>query len=297
MAIYTNIEAAFRKASKLMPQRLDLRFDIASCVMAQAIQTNGQQLFLLVSNTLQVYREIQTLDPNGFDAPLLSAAYSRAIGDTNRCAAIIDHLQSVYPDQTREYLSRFARLDRILQLTPREKPPIDLPRDKRHGIVVLGAGLETNGAAKAKLVGRLQQCLKLARRYRHAPVILTGGNQKGGLTEAYVMSLWLTQHGISQKRIFLEDRARDTMENALFCAPILQRLRVTHVTLVTSASHSRRGLADLEEACLQRGLKLEYETLASRKGDKGLNEDQERLGIYRDVLRISGLWAFPGLRR
>src|SRR3954469_21299244 len=39
---YTNIEASFREASRLMPNRLDLRFGIASALVGQALQTNTQ---------------------------------------------------------------------------------------------------------------------------------------------------------------------------------------------------------------------------------------------------------------
>jgi uncharacterized SAM-binding protein YcdF (DUF218 family) len=151
---------------------------------------------------------------------------------------------------------------------------------------------------KVKLASRLKQGLKLARMYRSAPIILTGGNQKGGVTEAYVMSQWFMRRGISRKRLYLEDQAKDTVENALNSSAILQRLGVTHVTVVTSSSHIRRGLADLEEACLQHGLKLEYDNLAAKaKGEPDLDQEQERVGVYRDVMRISGLWSFPGMRR
>ena len=294
----TNIEAAFRKASKLMPYRLDLRFGIASALMMQAIQTNGPQLKLKVRDALREYREIESLDTNGFAAPMLYVAYTRAIGDTNASDAALKELLALHPRGTSEYLQRLDSVDRILQITPQERPQNLMPKDNHHAIIVLGAGLETNGLAKAKLIGRLEQCLRVARMYRRAPIILTGGNQKAGVTEAYVMSLWCRQKGISRKRLILEDRARDTVENALFSSAILQRLGVTHVTLVTSSSHVRRGLADLEQACLQRGLHLEYATLAARKGEtKNLDEEQERVGIYRDVMRLSGLWSFPGLQR
>src|SRR5262249_6046393 len=140
--------------------------------------------------------------------------------------------------------------------------------------------------------------LRLARIYPNAPIILTGGNQKSGVTEAYVMSVWCMKRGISRKRLFLEDQSKDTVGNALYSAAILQSLGVTHVTLVTSSSHIRRGLADLEVACLQRGLKLQYDNLVARaKGDAELDRQQERLGIYRDLMRASGLWAFPGIQR
>jgi uncharacterized SAM-binding protein YcdF (DUF218 family) len=140
--------------------------------------------------------------------------------------------------------------------------------------------------------------LKLARLNRAAPIILTGGNQKAGITEAYAMSRWLEKRGVRRKRLYLEDKARDTVENALFCSEILQRLGVTHVTLVTSSNHIRRGFADLQEACFQRGLNLQFDSLAANtKGDVDLDKKQERLGVYRDVMRTSGLWAYPELQR
>src|SRR5689334_11840099 len=37
----TNVESAFREASRLMPARLDLRYDLASSLVSQAVQTNG----------------------------------------------------------------------------------------------------------------------------------------------------------------------------------------------------------------------------------------------------------------
>jgi hypothetical protein len=54
----------------------------------------------------------------------------------------------------------------------------------------------------------------------------------------------------------------------------------------------------LGEACRQRGLELLYDGLASTaKGDIDLDPVQERLGVYRDVIRVSGIWAYPGLQR
>lgn len=295
---YTNVETAFREASKLMPYRLDLRFGLASSLLLQALQTNGLQLEMKVKDALRVYQEIRALDTNGFEAPILYAAYTRAIGETNTSQEAITGLIAVHPQRTSEYLEKFNLADRVFQTTPNEKPRRAMPKDKHHAIVILGAGLETNGTMKAKLASRLQQGLKLARIYPKAPIILTGGNQKSGVTEAYVISVWFRQRGIARKRLILEDKAKDTVENAMFSSAILQKLGATHVTLVTSFSHIRRGLADLQQACLQRGLNLQYDNLAARaKGDRELDKEQERVGIYRDLMRISGLWAFPGMQR
>lgn len=294
----THVEAAFRQAVKLMPERLDLRFGLASSLLGEAVQTNGPALQIKVKEALEIYREIEELDTNNFEAPLCYAAYARAMGDTNGYQAHLNRLVALNPGRTGDYVQKFEQIEQTLRTMPKEKPARTMRKDESHAIVVLGAGLETNGLAKAKLVARLEQCRKLARIYARAPIILTGGNQKNGVTEAFVMDLWCLQRGIHRKRLYLEDRAKDTVENALFTSTILKRLRVTHVTLVTSANHIRRGLADLQEACLQQGLKLQYDVLTSRaKGEADLDAQQERIGVYRDVLRTSGLWAYPGLLR
>jgi hypothetical protein len=290
-----SVEASFREASSLMPTRLDLRFGIASALILQAIQTNSQ-FDLNVSNALAVYQEIRALDTNGFEAPLFYAAYTRAIEDDHASGEAIRRLLAVHPQRTSAYLDRFQRLEEILTMCPNEEPSRDMPMNCGHAIVVLGAALETNGVVKAKLVGRMQQALKVARLYPEAPLILTGGNQKGGITEAYAMSLWLKHEGVSGTRLHLEDKAKDTLGNAVYTAAVLERLGVTHVTLVTSANHIRRGLADLEEACLQRKLQLTFATVTA-SGEPELDRCRERLAIYRDALRSSGLWAFPGIQR
>jgi uncharacterized SAM-binding protein YcdF (DUF218 family) len=278
-----------------MPTRLDLRFGIAAALILQAIQTNSQ-FGPNISNALAVYQEIRALDTNGFEAPILYAAYTRAIGDDDASDQAVRRLPAVHAQRTHEYVELFRRVEAILRMIPDEVPQKGLPTDRCHAIVVLGAALETNGSVKAKLVGRLQQGLRLAREYPEAPLILTGGNQKSGITEAYVMSLWLKNEGVSSDRLYLEDKAKDTLGNAFYSSAILEKLGVTHVSLVTSANHIRRGLADLEEACLQRGLKLNYATLAA-PGEPELDRLRERLAIYRDAMRASGLWAFPGIQR
>jgi hypothetical protein len=291
----TNIETNFRQASALMPSRLDLRFGIASALLLQSLQTNSE-FDLKIKNAMAVYRDIRALDTNGFQANMLLATYTRAIGDGNAADAVFKILQGVHPQRTAEYLERLRRADEILQTKLNTEPVGMMPTNRDHAILVLGAALETNGTIKVKLLARLQQALKVARLNPEAPIVVTGGNQRCGITEAYAMSNWLQGQGICSNRLYIEDQARDTVGNALFSCGILQKLGVTHVTLVTSANHIRRGLADLQEACLQRGLRLIYGNLAA-DGEPELDPVIERVAVYRDVMRVSGLWAFPGIQR
>jgi uncharacterized SAM-binding protein YcdF (DUF218 family) len=293
---YTNIEASFREASKLMPNRLDLRFGIGSALIGQAIQTNTQ-FEVKMKEALKVYQEIHAMDTNGFQGALLYAAYSRAIGETNAYLSTTSLLRAVHPQRTLAYVEKFRRIEEILETTPNEKIEKVTPTAGRdHAIVVLGAALDTNGLTKAKLVARLQQGLLLAKLYPEAPIVVTGGNAKAGVTEAYRMGLWFLNEGISTNRLYIEDQARDTVGNAIRSCAILQKLGVTHVTLVTSASHLHRALADFEEAALDRGLKAKFFHLVA-KDRPDLDQNRERVAIYRDVLRASGIWAYPGIQR
>lgn len=291
-----SIESNFREASLLMPNRFDLRFGIASALLLQALHTNSQ-FDVMLKETLRVYEDIHALDKKGFTAPLLYAAYNRAAGDRLGSDRTLERLTAIHPRRTFEFIDRFNRVDDILRLTPSSKPDRTMPTGTNHAIVVLGAALETNGVMKPKLLGRLQGGLALAGIYPEAPIVITGGNQRLGVTEAHVMGQWLLKEGVAGDRVYLEDKARDTLGNAVYSAAILEKLRVTHVTVVTSVSHIRRGLATLQEACLQRGLKLQFAHLAAAEEPVPADPLREKVAIYRDVLRASGIWAFPGIQR
>ena len=295
LVTYENIEAAFREASLLMPNRLDLRFGIASALVGQALQTNSQ-FDLKMRSALQVYQEIHALDTNGAQAALLYAAYTRAIGETNASESTISKLMAINPERTRSYIQKCRRIEEILQIVPNDNAQKVMPMSRNDAIVVLGAALETNGTMKAKLVDRLRQGLLLARQHPEAAIIVTGGNPKGGVTEAYAMASWFRNEGISTNRLYLEDRATDTVGNAIRSCTILQKLAVTHATLVTSASHVKRALVDFEETSLERGLRIHFSHLVSRD-ELEEDEGRERVAIYRDMLRASGIWAFPGIQR
>ena len=295
LALYTIIETNFRQASMLMPDRLDLRFGIASALIGQALQTNAP-FDVKMKSALKVYEDIHALDTNGFQAAVLHAAYARAAGETNLSESMLASLMNVHPQRARAYREKFGRIDAIQRIVPNIELQRLAPPSGTSAIVILGAGLETNGTMKLKLLGRLQQGLSLARLYPEAPIIVTGGNQRSGLTEAYSMSHWLINEGLHTNRLHLEDRATDTVGNALRSLSILQKLGVTHVTLVTSGSHMRRALAIFEEAALVRGIRLQFAHLAS-KDQPETDEGRERVAMYRDVMRTSGIWAYPGIQR
>lgn len=289
------VEKMFREASALAPERLDLRFGIASTLLGQATQTNVV-FEAKLQEVLATYEDIAALDPHGFMAPLLHVAYSLGVGGNEASAGMARALQRYHPERADEYLRKFQRLEEILQQPPPEEPSPTMPPTACHAIIILGAGLEAGGVMKPKLIERLQRGLWLALLYPQAPVLVTGGNAREGQTESYAMSGWLQRQGIPRERVWIEDQARDTVGNALLSCRLLEKHGITHATLVSSASHLQRSLALFEEAAAQRGLAITFATFAAPdRPDTDAN--RSRLAIYRDVLRTSGLWLYPGMQR
>ncbi len=134
-------------------------------------------------------------------------------------------------------------------------PPADLrPPD---GIIVLGGAI--NGEA-SKARGqtifdegeRMTEAVMLANRYPKARVIFTGGN--GFLifsevaTEAPQARKFMSDLGIDPARVTLEDKSRNTEENARFTAELVRPEPSERWLLVTSAWHMPRSMGLFEKA-------------------------------------------------
>lgn len=136
-------------------------------------------------------------------------------------------------------------------------PPLDptatLPA--ADAIVVLSGGLYRKAPEYGEdtVDGYVLERLRYAARlYRLTgkPILVTGGSwQEGRRPEADTMKESLEQdfHVPVQ---WVEDRSRNTFENAQFSAPILQRQNIHTIYLVTHALHMPRARAAFEHAGL-----------------------------------------------
>lgn len=128
--------------------------------------------------------------------------------------------------------------------------PVPAPPARVDGIILLGGAVEPFASpAPGQVVlnasaERLLETLALARRYPEAKLLISGGNGKlvpGGGNEAMqTRSIFLAQ-GIDADRMLLEDRSRDTAENAAFSLARAQPRPGEVWLLVTSANHMPRA--------------------------------------------------------
>jgi uncharacterized SAM-binding protein YcdF (DUF218 family) len=136
-----------------------------------------------------------------------------------------------------------------LPLENRYAPP---PSPERvDGIIVLGGAVEADIAAARGQPAlndaseRLTSAVILARRFPRARIVFSGGEGTlipTGYTEAGATVAFLRDMGLPPARLLLEDRARNTWENAVFTRELAKPQPGEVWLLVTSAWHMPRAL-------------------------------------------------------
>ena len=117
-------------------------------------------------------------------------------------------------------------------------------------VVVLGAGLRSDGQVTTLLANRLDRGIEVwAALDRHAdpdfaPMLIVSGGKGSDerRSEAAAMAAYLTERGFPDDRLLLEDQSRTTEENLVFSRAIMDDLRPgARVAVVTSDFHAFRA--------------------------------------------------------
>ena len=119
------------------------------------------------------------------------------------------------------------------------------------GIIVLGGVEDGRSTSRRELMAlseageRLTEAVALARQYPSARVVFSGGSEEVLRTkepEAQTAGRLFSALGIDPGRVTLEDKSRNTAENALLSKALLSPKPGEHWVLVTSAWHMPRAI-------------------------------------------------------
>lgn len=103
-------------------------------------------------------------------------------------------------------------------------------------LIVLGAGLHGDQPSLT-LSSRLKVALDYLNEHPTAVAVLTGGQGTGEtVTEASAMAKWLTDRGVSPRRLYLEEQATDTRENLRFSKALMETQGLSGKVAVLSNS-------------------------------------------------------------
>jgi uncharacterized SAM-binding protein YcdF (DUF218 family) len=149
------------------------------------------------------------------------------------------------------------------------------------GIVVLGGGFEgainkARGGYEMNSGGdRFVEAAILARRYPEAKIVVTGGTGAlilEGEGDADTAPRLLTALGVAPERLILENKSRNTHENAVFTKELVTPQAGETWLLVTSAFHMPRSMALFGKAGFEvRPWPVDYRTSGA-----------EGFGVFRD---------------
>lgn len=121
-------------------------------------------------------------------------------------------------------------------------------------IVVLGGGmhdeaddLSGKGAPRGDSLERLVTAARLEKRLK-IPVIVSGGaGFKDSRPEAPVMRRVLMDLGVPANRVLVENKSRDTMENAKYSEEICAKHGYRKIVLLTSSYHMKRSMTAFQK--------------------------------------------------
>lgn len=213
--------------------------------------------------------------------------------DDEVAEAIAEHWKQVYLDESYELL-----------LFGKDAPgTLDIPDPATHAFVILGYELQ-NGEMTEELKGRCNAAAAAAEAFPETILVCSGGatgrNNPEQHTEAGLMRDYLAKTcGIDTARIFIDERALNTAENAINTFDILRSQNIETMTIITSAYHQRR--AQVLYNALAALYRQEYDYCVEIVGNycydiapSGMNSSMDdRLAVQQ----LAGILALPQEQR
>jgi len=167
-------------------------------------------------------------------------------------------------------------------------PTSNTARDHFDAIVVLGSPADSDGNPTPEELARVTEGVHEYERGVASRLIFTGGAAHNRFVEADVMASAAAAQGIPPSAIFVETRARDTIENACFSERLMKMHGWNSAEVVSNAYHLPRAGMIFSRTSLQWRMHAAPEL---EPGDSGPGGDTalETLKTIRYLLYAS--WA------
>lgn len=147
-------------------------------------------------------------------------------------------------------------------------------------VIVLGAQWKQNGPSYV-LQKRLVEAVEYLQENPDTKVIVSGGQGANEpMSEAQGMKSYLTQAGIEEERILVEDQSTNTYENLIYSAKLLNQENDS-VVLVTNNFHMFRALQIAQK---QGYVHIEGQSAASYPAMMPNNLLREFFGVVKDFM-------------
>ena len=268
---------------------------VGAAALAEGYQIDGGNAENFGALLVDLMRAYETPAPGDAQAIEDAVAAIAAVnpGDGEIARAIADHWNTVYINADGSYRLRlYGDGERAVALEQTE-----LRDSAAHAFVVLGFELK-DGKMTDELVGRCRAAAAAARSFPSAILVCSGGatgkNNPKNHTEAGLMKEYLVSKcGIDAARIYTDERAMTTLENAVNTFEILRKQGIETLTLVTSSYHQRwaqvlyNALAAMYRRSLGYSVRIvENYCYPVDPGDKYLHDDRFAMRQLTALLKL-----------
>jgi uncharacterized SAM-binding protein YcdF (DUF218 family) len=158
--------------------------------------------------------------------------------------------------------------------------------------VVLGGGITADGAPSASTAARARAAAHLAQKRPSLAIIASGSHGDGPAppkSEAAIILDLIAAAGVSRERLFVEDRSRDTIGNAVEVASrYLARIEPRPIYLVTSPFHLERALVVFRNVL---GFAWQVQAVAAEDTDDDLKRANSETAFLQETFAF-----FQGIR-
>lgn len=155
------------------------------------------------------------------------------------------------------FVAGFSPLGPALLLPLEERFQRVEPDGPVAGILVLGGGIDQHVGERRQLVelsdagDRMTEAVALALRHPEARIVFSGGSAElvsDGFTEGAAARRFFREMGIPDARVTIEEKSRNTAENAWLSAGLVDAKPGERWLLVTSAFHMPRAMGSFRAA-------------------------------------------------
>ena len=115
-----------------------------------------------------------------------------------------------------------------------------LKDNTRTVIIVLGDRPLDGTTPTVNMIYRVLKAVELSKKFPKAVLIMSGGPTAGGISEAEMMGLIAWSRKVNPSRIILEDKSRNTEQNAEFTADIIRSKKIGRKFVITDQSRLKR---------------------------------------------------------
>jgi uncharacterized SAM-binding protein YcdF (DUF218 family) len=161
------------------------------------------------------------------------------------------------------------------------------PTDHVVGIILLGGfHLDARVASegfdiRSGMSERVMETVRLSKLYPEARVLYSGGGTEAGLGKEILIRL-----GVERERIILEDRSRNTAQNAELSKIIATPKQSEEWLLVTSAFHMPRAMGAFRAV----GFPVEADPVDFRSSKADLDNFRQARLILREYMALFAYW-------